>query len=212
METARHRAQMNLLIETLGDHWAGRDDFYVGGNMFVYFSQLHAKSFRGPDVFVVLDTTKKPREKWEAWEEGGKLPDVVIELLSDSTREIDRGEKLRIYERVWKVATYVLYDPFSHALEGFALGPRGRFVPLEKDERGDLPVEPLGLTLGLRPGDVREEKGPFLRWIERGVTLPSGDERAETERRRADDEHRLRARAEARIAELEAQLAALRRE
>ena len=175
MESARHRAQMNVLIESLADLWADRQDFYVGGNMFVYFSELHARTFRGPDVFVVLDTDKRPREKWYAWEEGGKLPDVVIELLSPSTAEVDRNEKRRIYERVWKLRVYVLYDPMTHALEGHVMGPEGRFVTLAPDANGELPIEVLGLSLGLRAGDQYEEPGPFLRWIDRdGRTVPLG--------------------------------------
>jgi Uma2 family endonuclease len=208
MESARHRAQMNLLIESLADSWADRQDFYVGGNMFVYFSELHAKTFRGPDVFVVLDTDKRPREKWYAWEEGGKLPDVVIELLSPSTADVDRNEKRRIYERVWKLRVYVLYDPMTHVLEGHVMGPEGRFVTLAPDANGDLPVEVLGLSLGLRAGDQYEEPGPFLRWIDRdGQTVPLGRERAERERERAERERERADAAERRLAELEALLA-----
>ncbi len=204
METARHRLQMNVLIDTLADAWADRDDFYVGGNMFVYFSETHAKSFRGPDVFVVLDTTKQSRDKWYAWEEGGKLPDVVIELLSPTTRAIDRGEKKRIYERVWKLATYVMYDPFGHELEVLAPAEDGTFVPVPKDARGDFAVAPTGLSLGLRPGDIHEEAGPFLRWIDAdGAPLPLGRERAE-EAERARDEAQV-ARDEAQVARDEAQ-------
>jgi Uma2 family endonuclease len=222
MESARYRAQMSVLIESLADFWEDRQDVYVGGNMFVYFSELHAKTFRGPDVFVVLDTEKRPRDKWYAWEEGGKLPDVVIELLSPSTAHADRHEKRRIYERVWKLRAYALYDPTSHTLEGHAMGPDGRFAALAPDARGDLPIEALGLSLGLRPEGLHEEPGPFLRWIDRdGQPLPLGRERAEQERQRAEQErqraeqerHRAdqeRARredAERRVAELEALLA-----
>ncbi len=58
METSRHGDQMHLLIDTLRGAWAERQDFYVAGNMFVYFSELQTKGayFRGPDVFVVLET------------------------------------------------------------------------------------------------------------------------------------------------------------
>ncbi|MBN8616468.1 MAG: Uma2 family endonuclease [Deltaproteobacteria bacterium] len=197
METARHRLQMNVLIDTLADAWAARDDFYVGGNMFVYFSELHAKTFRGPDVFVVLDTIKHSRDKWYAWEEGGKLPDVVIELLSPSTREIDRGEKKRIYERVWKLATYVMYDPFSHELEVLTPSDDGTFTPVPEDARGDFAVAPTGLSIGLRDGDIHEEKGPFLRWIDAdGAPLPLGRERAEDAEQRLAEAERARTEAE----------------
>ena len=48
MESERHLYQMMLLIETLKQHWAGRDDFFIGGNMAVYFSseQVKKKDFR----------------------------------------------------------------------------------------------------------------------------------------------------------------------
>ena len=43
METQQHVLQLPLLIETLSDAWAGREDFFIGGNQFVYYSALQAK-------------------------------------------------------------------------------------------------------------------------------------------------------------------------
>ena len=193
METARHRAQMSLLIDSLAAAWSDRRDFFVGGNMFVYFSELQTKAndFRGPDVFVVLGTERKTRKSWVVWEEDGKLPDVVIELLSDRTEHVDRGEKMRIYAKVWRTPVYVLYDPLDHRLEGYALDAlRGEYVPIAHDARGDLPVERLGLALGLRGGARHEEPGPWLRWVDpaTGDALPEGAELAAMERTRAERE------------------------
>ena len=36
MESARHRQQMEVLIQSLELAWADRNDFYAGGNMFLY--------------------------------------------------------------------------------------------------------------------------------------------------------------------------------
>ena len=65
-------------------HWLWLTTF-VGANMFLYFSQTQAKKndFRGPDVFVVMDTTRRERKSWVVWEEDGRVPDVVIELHVD---------------------------------------------------------------------------------------------------------------------------------
>src|SRR5688572_27876357 len=95
METGFHDAQDTLLKDSLLDAWDERRDFFVGGNMFVYFSehQVRNNDFRGADVFVVLDTERKGRKSWVAWEERGRLPDVVIEVTSESTAHVDRGEK-----------------------------------------------------------------------------------------------------------------------
>lgn len=209
METGFHDAQDALLKDTLIDAWEGRPDFFVAGNMFVYFSerQIRANDFRGPDVFVVLDTERKGRKSWVAWEEGGRLPDVVVEVTSESTARVDRGEKMQIYSKVWRTPAYFIFDPETQELEGYRLDTASRsYVRLEPDARGDLPVAPLGLRLGLRPTRYRHYEQPFVRWIdEHGTPLPTPQERAESERQRAESE-RQRAESERQRAE-----AALRR-
>jgi Uma2 family endonuclease len=200
MDTPRHRALMNQLIDTLADHWADRDDFFVGGNMFVYFSELQTRKndFRGPDVFVVLGTDrKKHRKSWVLWEEGGKFPDVVIELTSPSTRSIDHEEKLRLYERIWNVSTYVIFDPYTLELTAYRRGATG-FVR-DEPENGVIDVPCMGLSLAIAPTRLVGEAVEGLRWFHRGVAVPTREELAETERERAEregqraDEERARA-------------------
>jgi Uma2 family endonuclease len=192
METGFHDAQDALLKDTLIDAWQDRRDFFVGGNMFVYFSerQVRSNDFRGPDVFVVLDVERRGRKSWVAWEEGGRLPDVVVEVTSESTAHVDRGEKMRIYARIWRTAAYFIFDPDSEKLDGFVLDTARRaYVPLTPNEYGDLPVAPLGLSLGLRPTSYRDYQRAFVRWIgPDGNPLPSALERAEQERNRAEQE------------------------
>lgn len=212
METGFHDAQAALLKDTLIEAWHERRDVFVAGNMFVYFSerQIRANDFRGPDVFVVLDSDTKGRKSWVAWEEGGRLPDVVIELTSESTAHVDHGEKMRIYSRIWRTAAYFIYDPDREQLWGYRLDPdRREYVPLEPDEAGDLPVHPMGLKLGLRHTRFRHYEQRFVRWIdETGRVLPTGYERADQERARAEQERARAEAAEARVKELEARLRA----
>ena len=68
MENERERLQMLLLLDALEQYWHGRQDFYMGGNMFVYYSpeQAHEilaeeadparprRAFRGPDLIYSL--------------------------------------------------------------------------------------------------------------------------------------------------------------
>ena len=201
METSRHRAQMAHLIEALEHATRDRDDVYVAGNMFVYFSprQLKNEFFRGPDVFVVLGAEKKERLSWVLWEEM-RLPDVVIELTSTSTRDEDYGTKKDVYERIWKTAVYVIYDPITHALDAWQL-EGGRYVPAPRAENGDVEIGLLGLRLGLRDVPLDQVIGPpSLRWIDRsGEPLPTYAENAESRAQLAD--------AHKRIAALEAELA-----
>jgi hypothetical protein len=53
LETDWHRLEMNLLIEVVTNYWRDREDYYVGGNMFIYYNEEHARNAdcRGPDFF-----------------------------------------------------------------------------------------------------------------------------------------------------------------
>ncbi len=104
LETPRHALQLQLLMDPLRLCWTGRQDLFIGGNMFVYFSlhQVRTQDFRGPDFFVVLDVPKRERKSWVVWQEG-KGPDVVIELLSESTAAHDKTTKKVIYQNSLRV-------------------------------------------------------------------------------------------------------------
>jgi Uma2 family endonuclease len=190
METWRHRAQMNLLIESLEEAWRDRRDFYVGGNMGLYFSQTQAEKndFRAPDVFIVLDTNQRERRSWVVWEEDGRVPDVVVELVSESTEHVDRGRKKTIYERVLRVPFYVIYDPFSARLDVFQLDSGHRhYVAVEADGEGRCEVSSLGLLLGVVNGTWRGVEAPWLRWIDpAGNVLRTADEIVHAHQLRAD--------------------------
>jgi Uma2 family endonuclease len=211
MESERHRRQMNLLIDTLEGGWEGPKSLYVGGNMALYFSELQAKNndFRAPDVFVVLDVDGHERRSWVVWEEDGRTPDVIIELLSEHTEQVDRGEKMRVYARVLKVANYYLFDPFTHALEGYELDTRTKdYRRIAPSDSGRVPCAPLGLELGLWEGEYAGTRIPWLRWFRKDGSVLELTEttRAAREARRADEEAR-RADEEARRADEEARRA-----
>jgi Uma2 family endonuclease len=189
MESPRHAAQMRLLIDPLPLLWADRDDFFVGGNMFVYFSlkQVRNQDFRGPDFFVVLDVPKRERKSWVVWEEG-KGPDVVIELLSASTAAQDKNEKKQIYQDQLRVPEYFWFEPFSGERAGFSLR-EGVYKPITPDNQGRLLSQQLGLVLVDWEGTYQEIEAHWLRWATpEGVLLPIPQEVADQEKQRADQE------------------------
>lgn len=212
METERHIKQMDLLIASLEPWLVEHQKGYVSGNMFVYYSaqQLRHQDFKGPDVFVVLDVPLGERKSWVSWQEG-KTPDVVIELLSESTAHYDKTQKKRIYQTQMKVAEYFWYDPFnSEDLKGFRLNG-GIYQEIPLQNQSFLVSQQLGLTLVRWLGVYRNVKTTWLRWATlEGMLLLLPDEaerqRAEVERQRAEVE-RQRAETEAQRAEAEAQRA-----
>lgn len=203
METERHVLQMTLLLETLRLHWADRQDFYVGGNMFVYFSpdQSRRYDFRGPDVFVALDVPRRERKSWVVWQEE-KGPDLVIELISESTAERDKTSKKAIYQNKLRVPEYIWFDPFSAEWAGFTLSGRV-YQPMIPDDQDRLVSEALGLALVRWDGPYEGIDARWLRWATLdGQVLPTPQERAEQETQRANQLEQLLARYRERFGEL----------
>lgn len=149
METQRHRLQMDLLIEGLDTWLEQREDGYVGGNMFIYFSQAQLKNqdFKGPDFFAVTGVSKKERKSWVVWEEEKAL-DVVIELLSASTANFDKTEKKQIYQNKMRVSEYFWYAPFnSDDFAGFSLSRELAEQERQRAERLAEKLRSLGINL-----------------------------------------------------------------
>jgi len=189
LETEWHSLQIALLQELILRAMAerGRRDFFVGGNMFVYYSVEQARdvakgrpSFRGPDVFWVGGVESGHlRKAWVAWEEGGRLPDVIVELLSPSTAQSDRNEKKDLYAQVFRTPEYYLVDPEAGKLEGFGLVGRS-YRPLVPDAQSRLWSTQLGVSLGFWHGDWRRNEALWVRLFRPdGSMVPTSEERAE---------------------------------
>src|SRR5262249_54864048 len=118
------------------------------------------------------------RKSWVVWQEGMRFPDIIIELLSDSTREIDKGEKKTLYERVFHTSEYYLYDPFSHEFLAYHLHG-GHYETAQPDEQERVHSTLANLYLVVHEG--------WLRWMTpEGVVLPTPEERAEQAQQRAE--------------------------
>jgi Uma2 family endonuclease len=185
METPWHRSQMNLLIETLQYHWRERNDYFAGGNMFIYFSnkQVFNKDFRGPDFFVVKGVDfHRDRKSWIVWEEDGHYPDVIVELLSPSTEVIDRTEKKSLYHRIFRTPEYYCFDPDELRFEAFQRF-NGEYELIPFDERGFVWSKELELNFGYWQGIYQGMNRTWLRFYDvKGTLVPLAQE-AETKAR-----------------------------
>jgi Uma2 family endonuclease len=195
-------------MDTLYPWLDQRPDGYVGGNMFVYYSlnQVKNEDYRGPDVFVALNVPKKERKSWVCWEEG-KPPDVVIELLSESTAEKDKTQKKQIYQNWMHVTEYFWYDPFDPAdWAGFQL-QGGSYVEILPNDQAQLISQVLDLALVRWQGAYCGVECTWLRWAYRnGALLPNREElaaQAQAEATQAQAEA-TQAQAEAAQAQVEA--------
>lgn len=92
---------------------------------------------------------------------------MIVELLSESTEAVNRGEKKRLYERVFRTPDYFIFDPFEpQSLQGWCLQLGQGYQPLQPNEQGWLWCETLQLWLGLWEGVVdREPSEGCCAWL-----------------------------------------------
>jgi Uma2 family endonuclease len=156
LETELHLEQIILLLKCLKWLWRDRNDFYAAGNLTIYYSQNKRKTedFRGLDFFVVLDTERKTRKSWVVWDEDGKYPHVILEILSESTANIDRELKKKLYQDIFRTPDYFWFDPYTLEFAGFHLVD-GKYQPLEPNNQGHLWSQQLKLYLGIHQGLLR---------------------------------------------------------
>jgi len=179
METSRHHEQMDVLIQSLKAYWGKSRRYYVGGNMFLHYELKPRKKFKGPDFYLVFDVDDRERKSWVVWQEGMRFPDVIIELMSKSTRKTDKVEKKELYENTFKTAEYFLYDPFNYEFFGYRL-VNGRYKLLWPDREDKIYSVMTGLYLIV--------SNNWLRWMtDEGKILPTPMELAEQQKQRADD-------------------------
>ena len=203
LETLWHLAAISLLMDSIHFHLRDRTNYFVGGNMFFYFSQTQARNrdYRGPDFFYVDEVDgRRRRDYWAVWDEDGRYPDVIVELLSPSTAVVDRTVKKELYERTFRTPEYFCYDPATETFEGWRLGRHGRYEAIVADERGWLRCERFELWMGMWTGWHKGVQGVFPRFYDpqgRLVFTP-----VEGEAQRAEAAEAENARLKAQVAEL----------
>jgi Uma2 family endonuclease len=210
LESPWHQASISLLLDSVTYWYRDRTDFYVGGNMFIYYSveQARNRDYRGPDFFYVNGVNRLPvRPYWAVWEEGGKYPDLIIELLSPTTAEEDRTTKRVLYERTFHTHEYYCYDPTTHQVQGWRLTKKHRYRTIRPNEQGELWSEELGLWLTRWHGEYLSITDTFPRFREaHGPLVPFKAEAAEQQLMQALQRATTM---EAELAQLKARLAEL---
>ena len=184
LESNWHLAEIYALIHSMLWHWRDRKDYFAGGNMFVYFDPNHAKdrNFRGPDFFLVKDVPWGDRVCWITWKEG-RVPNLIVELMSPTTKTVDLTTKRDIYEQILQTPEYVAYDPTTRELFAWRLRS-GVYQPLPANAEGRIYLEQVDLWIGTAECVVQGQEGVWLRFFDAdGRMVPM---KSEAEESRAD--------------------------
>lgn len=136
-------------------------------------------------VDVADDWWAREHRSYFIWE-FGKVPDVVIEIVSN-TKGNEASRKLQRYAQ-WGAPYYVIYDPQLLVQEAELVVYElhvGQYLP-----RPDYCLPRIQLSLTLWEGLFEDKVDRWLRWCDGdGNLFPTGAELAEQERQRAEQEH-----------------------
>jgi Uma2 family endonuclease len=153
-ETDLHRDWMVRIIDLLKTRYRGQQ-VYVSGDLILYYVEGDPRKSVVPDAFVVKNSDPGRRRVYKIWEEG-RVPDVVFETTSDTTRFNDTTIKPPIYAELG-IPEYFLYDPTADYLDPPLAGLRlvgGEYEPIEPDSQGRLLCRELSVTLFLEDDDL----------------------------------------------------------
>ena len=176
----------NLLLSLLAFIWMGRDDWYFGVDMGVYYNPDEPAII--PDGFLAVgvkhDTGERGRLSYVLWEEAYIMPILALEVISEKYNGEYEG-KLVDYQTLG-ILYYAIYNPLS--------GRRGRFKNRERLEVYKLVagkyelLEPennrvwlpeIGLALGYEQGEHIAWVREWLYWYDQsGNRYLTAEERA----------------------------------
>ena len=217
------RDPVSYALYGLREHYAGRDDVAVQGDMFLHYLMVDdngdvvlnddgqpVRRMLAPDVYVTFGVSNRKRNSFVTWDEG-KLPDFVLEVLSFSTWRYDISAKKALYQRLG-VPEFWLADPLGAYVEPPVQGYRlvaGVYAPIDPlpGNRG-VRSEVLGLELRVEDGLLRIHDPQTGRDIHDIHGAAEALRQAEAAQRQAEA---ARQAAERRAAEAEQRLAELRR-
>lgn len=146
---SRHQRVLGVLFNTLYNFLAGKACEAFVSPMDVRLPQGEeadetVETVVQPDVLVVCDPAKVDEKGVRG------APDLIIEILSESTKHKDQTNKLQLYER-HGVRCYIIADPWNKTLEVHYLESSGHYGPPENFSGNDqMPVKIFeGLVIDL---------------------------------------------------------------
>ncbi len=196
---AENTVQCRAIREAMGaleHHYKPGREVGMASDLMLYYREGDPATYVAPDVMVSFGVRMLGLPNYKLWEVG-KPPEFVLEVSSQSSRELDRTKKVELYAGLG-VREYFVFDPGDPEdvldgkdgrLVGYRLWGRKYVESGESSERGrELESEELGLLL--RP----EDKLVRFRDPATGKDLPLHQEetegRLEAEKRFAEAEER----------------------
>ncbi len=115
--------------------------------------KLYIKSHNSyvyPDTMVVCGEVEKAEEDKNA----ATNPELVVEILSKSTAEYDRGEKFHMYRQIQSLKEYVLIEQDKAVVEVFYKKPKTDLWKITRYEGLNSVINLRSLSLEIRMSEL----------------------------------------------------------
>ena len=150
--STKHALTSAYTFNTLRAVFRDRPEDMIAHDLMLLFEEGNRRATLAPDLMVVLGVGNEPRDSFKTWKEG-KVPDLVIEVVSRSTWRKDVQVKPPLYEALG-IAEFWLFDPLRPRLAGFELC-EGQYSEIAEVLEGGLRSRVLGLDLVVICGELR---------------------------------------------------------
>lgn len=111
----------NVFIE-IGSRLKGKKCKPFGSDLRIYIEKNSLYTY--PDISIICGEILKANKPFDSVVN----PSVIIEVLSDSTKNYDRGDKFRLYRDIEVLEEYILIDSTSLLVEKFKKQLDGTWV------------------------------------------------------------------------------------
>jgi Uma2 family endonuclease len=142
-----NRISTNLLM-TLGQKLKGKKCQPFGSDQ-----RIHIQSntlFTYPDISIVCgEILTLNNDEYNVLN-----PAVIIEVLSRSTKNYDRGEKFKLYRDITTLKEYILVDSESMHIEVFRLNENNHWELEEYNDTGSLLIKTINENISI--GEIYE--------------------------------------------------------
>ena len=212
-ESTKHTHTSAYTFNSLRAVFRDREDDLIAHDLMLLFEEGNRKATLAPDLMVVLGVGNEPRDSYKTWKEG-KVPDLVIEVVSRSTWRKDVHVKPPLYEALG-IAEFWLFDPLHPRLAGFEL-VGASYREIEELPEGGLRSRVLELDLLVLDGELRcrdpRDAMVIPDHVDTVRMLDDAERKlSQSDRRLAEADRRL-AEADRRLAEADRELEASKRE
>ena len=142
--SARHNLIASNLITLLNNALGETDCFVFPGDIKVEVEP--GEHYTYPDVSVVCGEVDFAAGRDDVIAN----PLVIVEVLSRSTEDYDRGSKFKAYRKLASLRDYLLVDQYSVSVEHFSTDGGGTWYLAEYEDRSDrLTIRSVAVELSL---------------------------------------------------------------